>query len=374
MDKRPGESTEWRILDWWWWILPVLGLGVATWAAFAFIGIRARRRAWLITAGMFAAAAVVEYFLSAGLDTSFADTFYPAALWVVGIIAAAVVTPAWRRWCDQRSSAPARSLPASPVPREDHRAVIQDHVPTDADGPLPWREPDPVPTDPPSDESVAPRPPSPASERPRPDAQTEDLPSRPDTPPEPVPEAATWKDVPFVDFSYTRWWRLLALLFIIVFWLGSAAAFGALPFQNAANESLLTFWWSLIYIAVTFWGSWSLLKPAASHVFLDGVGFLLVKGSTAQRVHWDDIAGATLMGGDSPRARILTRADRWVDVHELVSPTWGQRRLVAAVTTCVAHPEARPTGEATARPLPIVWIAAGLAAATAVMLASAAMR
>lgn len=181
--------------------------------------------------------------------------------------------------------------------------------------------------------------------------------------------------MPYVDFGYTGWWRRGALLVIPAVWFGMAATYGAWPFPKAEGESLLTLGWSLAYIAAAFWGSWALLRTVTSHAFLDGVGFLLVKGSTVQRVPWDDIAGATQTGGDSRRARVLTRTARWVDVDEFVSPAGRQqRRLIDAVTACVARPEARPTGEAFPRTFPVVWVAAGLAAAWAVMLASAARR
>lgn len=127
--------------------------------------------------------------------------------------------------------------------------------------------------------------------------------------------------MPYVDFGCSRWWRLLALLLVPAVWLGMAATYGAWPFPKA-EASLLPSWLAVAYIHGGFWGSWSLLKPAASHVFLDGVGNLLVKGSTAQRVDWDDIADAKQTDGNR-RVRISTRTADWVDVDEIVSPAGG---------------------------------------------------
>jgi hypothetical protein len=50
----------------WWIILPPLSLGVFTWAAFFYIGLRARRRSWLIAAGIYLGA----LFLAYGVDAA----------------------------------------------------------------------------------------------------------------------------------------------------------------------------------------------------------------------------------------------------------------------------------------------------------------
>src|SRR4051812_3817846 len=50
----------------WWILLPPLSIGVMAWAAFFYIGLRARRRSWLIAAGIYLGA----LFLAFGIDAA----------------------------------------------------------------------------------------------------------------------------------------------------------------------------------------------------------------------------------------------------------------------------------------------------------------
>lgn len=98
------------------WLIPVFaGFGRATWVGFAVIGVLALRTSWLVTAGVYAAAAAALPFVP--LPDAVAIG-YPA-LWVAGIVHALLVGPAWLREAWRRREAGERWVrrarrPASP--------------------------------------------------------------------------------------------------------------------------------------------------------------------------------------------------------------------------------------------------------------------
>jgi Helix-hairpin-helix motif len=78
-----------------WLVLVALGLGFTTWAAFLYIGLRARRRAWLAWAAVYAALLVVFGVLDSSANPSSAASGVAAiallGAWVGGTTHAAVV-------------------------------------------------------------------------------------------------------------------------------------------------------------------------------------------------------------------------------------------------------------------------------------------
>jgi hypothetical protein len=54
----------------WWILLPPLSVGVFTWAAFFYIGLRARRRSWLIAAGIYLSALFIAYGVDAAAGSA----------------------------------------------------------------------------------------------------------------------------------------------------------------------------------------------------------------------------------------------------------------------------------------------------------------
>lgn len=84
-----------------WLVLVALGLGFTTWAAFLYIGLRARRRAWLVWAAVYAALLVVFGVLDGSANPSSAASGVAAiallGAWVGGTTHAAVVRKAAAR-------------------------------------------------------------------------------------------------------------------------------------------------------------------------------------------------------------------------------------------------------------------------------------
>lgn len=101
----PGISTtEQRLQSWPWrlghsvWTLwGVLGLGTFTWVGFAYIGVRARNRLWLLMAGIWMAILMV---LVAVLPTPIPDSWGGILImvWCVSIAHTLLTLPAWWRW------------------------------------------------------------------------------------------------------------------------------------------------------------------------------------------------------------------------------------------------------------------------------------
>jgi hypothetical protein len=118
------SSTESVLLSGWWrvrnsaWILvPALSLGLLTWAAFLYVGIRARNRKWLIFAVMWLAI-VIGYYVGSDVVEAMPGgpvkdglneflRFVPLLQWLVGVAHVAGTNRAWLRW-------KARSIDARP--------------------------------------------------------------------------------------------------------------------------------------------------------------------------------------------------------------------------------------------------------------------
>lgn len=55
-DVHPSPATAWwKVRQSWWILLTLLPIGLGAWAAFLYVGVRARHRAWLLTAGVYGA-------------------------------------------------------------------------------------------------------------------------------------------------------------------------------------------------------------------------------------------------------------------------------------------------------------------------------
>lgn len=62
--KRLTRAEEWGRT--WWVVVPTLTLGMLTWAVFVYVGVRTRRRLWLLFAGIYLAALVVAALVGYG--------------------------------------------------------------------------------------------------------------------------------------------------------------------------------------------------------------------------------------------------------------------------------------------------------------------
>jgi DNA-binding SARP family transcriptional activator len=105
----PLRSRPWRV----WhslWILPaLLGFGFCTWLSFLYIGVRARRRDWLLMAVAYAALMVgelslAEYGNSNSDSVALVFLFSFIALWGGGSVHALLVNRSWLRWRSTRTS------------------------------------------------------------------------------------------------------------------------------------------------------------------------------------------------------------------------------------------------------------------------------
>lgn len=102
----PLARRPWRV----WhslWVLPaMLGFGFWTWLSFLYIGVRARRRNWLLIAAAYFAILVGGCIL-AGISNSPWDTtatgFWFLALWGGGTVHALLVNRSWLRWRAHRT-------------------------------------------------------------------------------------------------------------------------------------------------------------------------------------------------------------------------------------------------------------------------------
>jgi len=102
-------SRWWRIRNSAWVLISILSLGMLTWAGFLYVGIRARRRAWLIAAGAF-----LLFFIAYVVSTGFVDvgtkedpirTPLTSAIggavlinWVAGVVLSLVANRKWLIW------------------------------------------------------------------------------------------------------------------------------------------------------------------------------------------------------------------------------------------------------------------------------------
>jgi hypothetical protein len=101
-------SGWWRVRNSAWILLPALSLGLLTWAAFLFVGIRARNGKWLLFALMWFVILIGYYVGSDFVETLPGSPvkdgvneflrFVPLLQWLVGIAHVAGTNPAWLRW------------------------------------------------------------------------------------------------------------------------------------------------------------------------------------------------------------------------------------------------------------------------------------
>ena len=101
----PLDSRLWRVRHSVWLLPTLLGAGVCTWISFLYIGLRARRRSWLLFA--------VAYLVGAGIVLEIPDSpgwlltlggFLLMVLWGCGSVHALVVNRSWLRWRSSRKS------------------------------------------------------------------------------------------------------------------------------------------------------------------------------------------------------------------------------------------------------------------------------
>ena len=88
------------------WLLPALfGVGLWTWLSFLYIGVRARRRNWLLIAVAYFALVAVEFILAGLAHSQWATLLAGSwlfALWVGGAVHALLVNRSWLRWRSDR--------------------------------------------------------------------------------------------------------------------------------------------------------------------------------------------------------------------------------------------------------------------------------
>jgi hypothetical protein len=109
------SSGWWRVRNSAWILVPILSLGMLTWAAFLFVGIRAKNRKWLIFAAMwltiligyYVGKDVVETLPVSPVQSSVLAFigFVPLLQWVVGIAHVTGTNRAWLRWKASRVNA-----------------------------------------------------------------------------------------------------------------------------------------------------------------------------------------------------------------------------------------------------------------------------
>ena len=91
-------SRTWRLSNSAWMLTSLLGLGLVTWAGFLYIGVKARRRSWLIAAGAWAGYVATYIVLSELFPGGTKEDPNTANSWVGGIVHQALVNRQWLRW------------------------------------------------------------------------------------------------------------------------------------------------------------------------------------------------------------------------------------------------------------------------------------
>jgi DNA uptake protein ComE-like DNA-binding protein len=104
----PQTSVWWRVRNSVWILIPIVSVGMLTWAAFLFVGLRAKNRLWLIFAvmwlailiGYFVGSDVVDTLPVSPVQAGVAGFFHavPMLQWFVGIAHVAGTNRAWLRW------------------------------------------------------------------------------------------------------------------------------------------------------------------------------------------------------------------------------------------------------------------------------------
>jgi len=96
-------SRAWRWRNSLWLLGPILGFGMITWASFLYVGRKARRTDWLVAGCLYAVAAAVLFYFTDGTEGPDGETNEwtggaTAALWIAGIVHAAMSNRAWLTW------------------------------------------------------------------------------------------------------------------------------------------------------------------------------------------------------------------------------------------------------------------------------------
>jgi hypothetical protein len=131
------SSRRWRLTQSWWLILPIVGIGLFTFAGFLYCAIRVRKPRWWGYAIIFSGlSACVWVFTSSGIGADAAGNFsdwaggFTVAVWIAGIIFAILINRSFlRALADQAADAPWYSqqysgatapagLAPPPIPRE----------------------------------------------------------------------------------------------------------------------------------------------------------------------------------------------------------------------------------------------------------------
>jgi hypothetical protein len=112
----PGRSAEQKLLSASWrrrhslWLIgPIFGFGMVTWASFLYIGWKARRRAWLVAAALYAIATAVGFYFTDGTEGPDGKSNewlggFLVALWAAGVVHALLSNRTWLTWRSQNST------------------------------------------------------------------------------------------------------------------------------------------------------------------------------------------------------------------------------------------------------------------------------
>jgi DNA-binding SARP family transcriptional activator len=102
----PLRSRAWRALHSLWLLPALLGFGFWTWLSFLYIGIRARRRNWLLIAVAYAVLLIVACILLDMTHPQWVSTLGGLSLlslWGGGVVHAVLVNRSWLRWRSDRT-------------------------------------------------------------------------------------------------------------------------------------------------------------------------------------------------------------------------------------------------------------------------------
>src|SRR5690348_14196695 len=99
-------KRSWRLRHSIWLLAPILGFGMLTWAAFLYIGTKAKRWDWLVAGIVYAiATAVTFYFIDGtegpqGHENEWTGSA-ALAIWLAGIVHGLLSNKGWLRWRSQ---------------------------------------------------------------------------------------------------------------------------------------------------------------------------------------------------------------------------------------------------------------------------------
>jgi DNA-binding SARP family transcriptional activator len=102
----PLSSRIWRVWHSLWLLPALLGFGMWTWLSFLYIGMRARRRNWLLIAAAYAALVVSACILIDIADSPWLSTLagsWLLVIWAGGAVHALFVNRSWLRWRSDRT-------------------------------------------------------------------------------------------------------------------------------------------------------------------------------------------------------------------------------------------------------------------------------